>query len=345
MNRGRGHALGPEIFAPKTLVISWLTMAASVYCSTLFRFSIEDQTFYIHADLASRLSKPLERLINGPMREAGEGTAKLESVTPETFERYIQWAYKGYYTAPAPSVHDDKDGSTGSRVPGSASQEYQDVMVEETVVNEMEPAVAPDKDQSGFFGYTVHYTEQRKQSKKNRFQYYKIDNGKGNLLPDLEETAGSTASARSIRQTFIDRKPLVRRNSVDVPPPRANKDRAEDYTQVFLCHAELYIFAERYDIQSLKTLALDELHATLAIFTLFDERTRDIIELLRYTYENTADSKNANEDLRSLLTHYIGFEMDTLIKDPDFKDLMIRDGAAGGNLLGDFLSVVSKRIS
>lgn len=37
---------------------------------------------------------------------------------------------------------------------------------------------------------------------------------------------------------------------------------------------------------TLKILALEELQATLACFTLYDERTGDIVELRRYVYVN-----------------------------------------------------------
>ncbi len=47
------------------------------------------------------------------------------------------------------------------------------------------------------------------------------------------------------------------------------------------------------------------------------------------------------EDLRTLLTAYMGYEMDVLIEDRAFKELMFEDGGA---LLGDFMGVVGERI-
>ena len=111
---------------------------------------------------------------------------------------------------------------------------------------------------------------------------------------------------------------------------------------MFLSHAQLYVFAEKYDVQPLKAYALEELHATLAIYTLYLVRTGDIIALLRYVYRNTGQSNGGKEKLRKMLTAYIGYEMDTLMKDEDFRDLMIEDG---GPLLGDFLTMVGERIS
>ena len=36
------------------------------------------------------------------MKEKEQGYAILEEVTPDTFDRFLQWIYQGYYTAPQP---------------------------------------------------------------------------------------------------------------------------------------------------------------------------------------------------------------------------------------------------
>lgn len=150
-----------------------------------------------------------------------------------------------------------------------------------------------------------------------------------------------TSSRAELKRFFICRKARVRQESISIPPPRPNLAPDEDYTDVFLSHAQLYFFAEKYDIQVLRMLALETLQNTLAIFTLHKERTGDIIALLRYVYANTNELHDGIEDLRSLLTQYVGYEMDTLILDKEFRNLMIDDGGA---LLGDFMEMVLKRI-
>jgi hypothetical protein len=50
---------------------------------------------------------------------------------------------------------------------------------------------------------------------------------------------------------------------------RQNSSPTEDYTTVFLGHAQLYVFAEKWSIEDLKTLALFKLHKTLILFTLY----------------------------------------------------------------------------
>ena len=92
----------------------------------------------------------------------------------------------------------------------------------------------------------------------------------------------------------------------------------------------------------MKTLALEELHETLATYTLYRGRTGDILALLRYVYANTGQSARGGEDLRMLLRDYLGYKMSDLMKDGQFKVLIVEDG---GPLLEDFIKMVAKRIN
>ena len=123
-------------------------------------------------------------------------------------------------------------------------------------------------------------------------------------------------------------------------PPRSNLYPQEDYTEVFLSHARLYVFAEKYDIQPLKKLCHQKLQRTLAIYTLYPERVGDITILLKYVYANTAETIDETEDLRTMLAHYVGTEMETLIKHGEIKELMLDNG----EFLGDFLKMFALHI-
>lgn len=57
--------------------------------------------------------------------------------------------------------------------------------------------------------------------------------------------------------------------------------------------------------------------------------------LLKYVYANTAETIDGAEDIRTMLAHYVGSEMDTLIKYGEIKDLMLDNG----EILGDFLKM------
>ena len=68
----------------------------------------------------------------------------------------------------------------------------------------------------------------------------------------------------------------------------------EDYTSVFLAHARLYAFAEKYGIKPLKALALSEIHETLGAFISYNRRVGDVIELVKYAYCDEHISKTDN---------------------------------------------------
>ncbi len=291
-------------------------MIHSVYASTPFKFVVCGSPYYIHADLASQHSYPLNRMINGQMAEAQQGFAVLEDVDEATFRRFVEWAYKGYYKAadfeldatisPSTVPSDQKECETTGRTEGHPPDDLS----------------AGELDQPGpsTESPTELGSEIFKQGKKAR----------------------KSKTSRELRESFLRREYTIRREVISIPQTRPSRGVHEDYTEVFLSHARLYVFAEKYDIQPLKTLALEELHRTLAVYNLHRQRTGDIIALLRYVYANTVVSTRGGEDLRTLLKDYVGYEMSTLMKDKEFGELMLEDGGA---LLRDFMKAVAKRLT
>ena len=251
-------------------------------------------------------------MINGHLIEAQQGFAVLKEVDEGTFTRFAQWAYKGYYSAAEHEVRPDEN--------------YKEPTLEEKRnAVEMFASGLALIDWSDWPVLNPNNHSQKKDAKNN-----------------AAVSASLMQSTRQdLKEAFISREFTTRQNSISIPPPRANRNSTEDYTGVFLSHARPYVFADQYDIQPLKALALEELQLTLAKYTLYLERTGVIIALMRYVYANTSDSVAGVEDLRTMLTAYMSFEMDTLMKDRAFKELMLEEGGA---LLGDFMSVVEKRI-
>ena len=144
-----------------------------------------------------------------------------------------------------------------------------------------------------------------------------------------------------LRESFITEQRSSGLPSFSVASARANKGPEEDYTEVFLGHARMYVFAEKYDIQSLKKLALQKLQHQLAIHALYIERVGEILTLLRYVYANTAPSSKGEDDIRAMLAHYVGVEMANLAKEGRIKELMQEEG----DLLDDFLKMFALRIN
>ena len=123
--------------------------------------------------------------------------------------------------------------------------------------------------------------------------------------------------------------------------PRPNLSPSEDYTEVFLSHARVYVFAEKFDIQPLKRLAVETLDETLSIFTLWPECVGDVVALARFVYSETSNSVHGGERMRSLLKLYIACEINVLIQAVCFRDLL----EESRDFLDDFCFIMQLRLS
>ena len=255
----------------------------------------------MHAALIAECSKPLDRMINGHLSEAKQGSATLEDVDEGTFIRFIRWAYNKDYPAPEHTLVDsDSESRSAPKTPKDAW------------------GINDDDEHWGVWS--------TKKGKKKK------------------DTAHATLSKGFLRESFITQyEPSDWGNVADayVNDARGNRIPEEDYSEVFLGHARMYVFAEKYDIQALKRLALRKLHNTLSIFTLYRERVGDITTLLKYVYANTAETVEGTKDIRTMLAQYIGCEMEMLIAYGEIKDLMLDNG----DILGDFLKMFAVEVS
>jgi len=116
-----------------------------------------------------------------------------------------------------------------------------------------------------------------------------------------------------------------------------NIDESEVFTDVFLCHAKLYVFGDKYDIQELKSLTLHNLQRTLQNFTIFPARVQDFLDLVSFTYEHTLEKDE--EPLRMLLTNFCAWNIETLSCSSDFLDFY---NAGGPFTMGVLLDLVKR---
>lgn len=317
----------------RILFDSVLLTVLSVYASETFTFIVGGTSFKIHSALVSQHSASLDRMINGPMAEAQNGYATLELVEESTMEQFIEWIYKGYYTprmfqrdpnVSSPPSSFAKDGwKLPTNLPaaadrhGIASGGGADSGGEEPPPPVVDSLVEDD----GWIENSLNHdwSLPSKKSKKPK-------------------------TKKDLKRSFLLRRYLTNPGQSLAPEIRIrpNQEVYEDYTEVFLCHARLHVFADMYDIQPLKTLAFEQLHYTLGVFTLHRQRTGDIVALLRYVYANTIPEPHKDgNDLRTMLKEYVAYEMSALMKDEKFRELIIEDG---GPLLADFMKMVAYRI-
>lgn len=99
-----------------------------------------------------------------------------------------------------------------------------------------------------------------------------------------------------------------------------NTDPADNYVGVFLSHAEVYRLAFTTNWVSLWSLSLYRLIRSLTSFTLCEERTGDIVELLKFVFE---ENENMYE-LKVVLVDYAAWNVEILMRDADFRQLLDR---------------------
>ncbi len=85
----------------------------------------------------------------------------------------------------------------------------------------------------------------------------------------------------------------------------------------------------------MKCLSLHKLDQTLVGFTLYDERVEDIVDLIRYSYSNTADIPRSN--MRLLIIHYAACVIEDLARNTKFRSLLEEPGSLAKDLVGQML--------
>lgn len=96
----------------------------------------------------------------------------------------------------------------------------------------------------------------------------------------------------------------------------------EDYTDVFLSHAQMYVFADYHGIVVLQNLALGKLRQALMGYTLYEQGSPDIIQLVEYCFRNTVDKGGQRDPLRTLVCTYTACKVEDLWKNDEFQELM-----------------------
>ena len=294
---------------------------------------MQGEPFYAHPGLISRLSKPLARLIEDPLRSEKKRDYNRcpKDVSTATFDRFLEWAYQGYYTQPSPTI----DSNGGNEVEGKTEQaprattpngKEPDMPVIEDELPQS-PAI-PDLDWGNFGS--------KKKSKKGsaKQSFWGVE------ATAIDPPEPAPSQREELKKAFCNFDLTTPPKPNDQTLARKNLDACEDYTKIFLCHAELYVFAFQNEIEDLSILALNRLHAVLAVFKLHRERTGDIIALLGYSYAKTKSPDSGKEPLRDLLTRYVAFEMDTLMLDERFEELII----GNSDMHSNYMSSVLKRI-
>lgn len=268
------------------------------------------------------------------MSEAKEGCVRLEDVEESTFIRFSQFAYTGDYIAADPEIL--LDSSTIALTPSKVTPGF-DIDGPVAVASKkfplpdlepLEPVDIPSAPEP--LPETEHDLDQFDDQEKKRA----MDGlwGEAWTKPKMEakDKMGKLAKKKRISKYFETKSRNAPRPSFH---PRSNCESCEDYTEVFLCHARLYVFAEKYDIAPLKKLSVNRLHQTLSVFTLYKERVGDIVALMEYSYANTVHRSSFDDPLRSLVIHYAACVVENLVPSSKFKALLEEPGELASDLV------------
>ena len=293
----------------------------SIISSKPFEFFVGSQSksITVHSALVAYHSKPLGVLVEGQFSEAEKGRAILTHIDEQTFVRFSQYAYTGDYDAAEHEIildssgidHPDETQSNLDTEDGNdekAPEETIDAVEEEEVPAEtafvsIEPPPEPDE---------FSWSGKSKREKR--------------------------AKPLSMRRKFWDRfKKNEHAFHEPLFDPRPNIEEFEDYSEVFLSHARLYVFADTYDIAPLRKLALHKLQRTLVVFDLYRERVGDIVKLLGYSYSHTVDRPGSQDQLRSLVVHYSAGLIEKLSDNEEFDALLEGNGALGRDIISKML--------
>ncbi|KAL1611407.1 hypothetical protein SLS59_000126 [Nothophoma quercina] len=299
--------------------------------SDLFTFHVGDKSFIAHSKAVAATSSVFERLVNGGMSESESRSAELKDVDPETFVRFLEYAYRRDYTIPLwTQDHDAADGD-GLSTQRNTLQELEPMPSDEGF--NVQPIVVPSTTNRGWANCNAA---------PSAFGAMPSDSTSSLVFRNGKKHAKSQAGSRAAfnKREYIhptdNASKLLRVGFEPVP----NTSPTQNFTSVFLAHACLYTLANMRMIQELRDLALHKLHKTLVSFELYPERLGDVAELARYAYEHGEDrSEDGRIDaLRDMVVNYVACEMKVLGKHAEFRHLM----DMGGEFAGDFWDIVSQ---
>lgn len=294
------------------------------------------------------------------MQEAQLQTIEIQDlegdIDDDTVMRFIEYTYSGDYSVPDPDVVQLPDDSRE---------------LEDAFKSTLSPPTSPVPNDDFGWGISSSSRKSKKDKKKKRTVFaeegpcvepepygYARPATPEDLMPPEEHlyTQGISVNkpaeppqnpAPSIRAVGMDRSKMWTNFCAEAKPqhrpvwmPRSNNDEREDYTSIFLCHARLYKFSDRYSCEKLMDLTLHKLRLTLSQYLFHTFRASDIVELVRYTYAHTTDFESKRDKLRALVLDYVVCYFRELLDTTAFLELL----QEGGSLPMELMISIAKLV-
>lgn len=244
--------------------------------------------------LISQYSQALDRLMNGGMSETANESAELKDVDEHTFICFAQWLYYGRY-----DLHQSSESGN-------------------------EPSTR------GLTPWDAGLTLKEKRAKEKSMKLNGTWENRVVQMPNAVDVYWGGSMSWGDRGTkkqegwqhFTEQSKYVLG-----PPPRTNnKSNYADFTEIFLGHAKLYTFADKWGIASLAELCLENLKISLIECDCWDDQIPSVVDLLIYTLHNTPSLDTASilnsTNLRSMVLDFVVIIYESIVEDRDFKQLL-----------------------
>jgi hypothetical protein len=312
--------------------------------------------------------------MNGEMIEARLQRVDWSDVSVDTFARLCEFAYLQDYTPPAFQQSPHFSSTSPSSQPFKNHEFWDDwdlrkkkereavkkgVPPRQEII-EPEPEPAPFRNHEFWDGWEEWSPLQRKRKKKEAVM-------RG--IPPLQETVAEpepepepetetpapefeddmngtihafelplkqrNISEKDLQGAFVDLEYFPPKSAYQFKP-NGNGGPTQDFTHVLVGHAELYIIADKYGIESLRQLVLHKLHQTLKSFTVYETDVVCIAEFLRFVYHNTPPDNGKIDPLRNLASRYVVSILGQIGDIEAFKQLLVE----GGDFVIDFWHLI-----
>lgn len=272
--------------------------------------------FIMHEAAITRLSKTLDKLLNGGMKESKEHCVCWEDIDEKTFLRFGEWAYTGDYMPEEPEIILDASQIAISKKDAKNATSSKPENVVNCLATFDFNIATPSFVHCGR-GTTSPITATCGTC-KTQFVTVRCQYCGAHQFTTCPQCRGVSVGPK--KKAMVEK---FNNNSAYESPttpftPRKNTESCEDYSEVFLSHARLYVLADKYDIKELRDLSAHKIWVTLKEFTLYPERMGDVVGLVKYLFQNTLEK----DKLRTLLKDFCACTVEDLCKGEGFQDLI-----------------------
>lgn len=240
----------------------------------------------IHSALVARQSAALNALVNGGMKESIQRRVVWDDVDEEVFTRFSQFVYTGDYDEATPSKREAEAITPCRETP-----------------RRLKP------------GSILPRGKLRNQETNSRVTPVGFS-----LSHGMRALSGESENVSPEKNKLLWDKFQALYPSPSSQPISTPKSASYDYTDVFLNHARIYVFADCYGIDPLQTLALHKLRRALVPFDIYVENCDDIIQLVQYCFEHTINKGGQVDRLRALVCLYTACKVERLWNVIGFRD-------------------------